>query len=57
LTFGYSEVADDSNPISSILKNSNPQRKYKTIILSPDGIFQGMKIRESEFAVVDGGTF
>lgn len=57
LTFGYYEIADENDILGTINQIANPQRKYKTIILSPDGKFQAMKIRESEYAVVDGGTF
>ncbi len=57
LTFGYYEIEDENNLLGSIIQNANPQRKYKTIILSPDGKFQAMKIRETEYEVINGGTF
>ncbi|MBM2813936.1 MAG: hypothetical protein HW421_698 [Ignavibacteria bacterium] len=55
LTFGFNEdIKDDSEVTKSPLKIlqglATPKRKYRTIVIDPNGNFRAMKIREVEYA-------
>ena len=51
ITLGYNEIVKDGNNGKGILSSIyGSQRKYKTIIIDPEGNVCAMKVREAEYA-------